>query len=214
MAGSISVPNINLHPFFGAFTAMVRTASTMLPLGTKAPDFSLPDTDGNLVSPASIGANKALLVVFMCNHCPYVKHIAPELSRLAKHCADKGIAMVGINSNDAENYPDDSPEMMKVEKERQGYDFPYLYDADQSVAIAYRAACTPDFYLFDSQHQLTYRGQLDSSRPGNDMPLDGADVRAAIDAMLAGTAPTADQKPSIGCNIKWKSGNAPDYFLG
>lgn len=193
---------------------MVRTASTMLPLGTQAPDFTLPDTDGNLVSLNQIAAGKPLLVMFLCNHCPYVKHVAPEISRLTTHYASMGLAVVGISSNDAESYPDDSPEMMKVERKQQGYQFPYLYDGDQSVAVAYRAACTPDFFLFDAEHRLVYRGQLDSSRPGNGLPLDGADLRAAIDAVLAGDQPAPTQKPSVGCNIKWKSGNHPDYFTG
>lgn len=191
---------------------MVRTASTMLPLGTKAPSFSLQDTDGNSVSPNDFAGSKGLLVIFLCNHCPYVKHVAPELSKLAADYADSGLAIVGISSNDVEKYPDDSPEKMAEEKAAQGYNFPYLYDVDQSVAKDYHAACTPDFYVFDSDQKLVYRGQLDDSRPKNDTPLSGADLRAALDAVIAGETPAADQKPSIGCNIKWKEGSEPEYF--
>ncbi|QDV56106.1 thioredoxin family protein [Rosistilla oblonga] len=191
---------------------MVRTASTMLPLGTPAPSFSLPDTDGNLVSPSDFTNSRGLLVIFLCNHCPYVKHVAPELARLTAEYAAKGIATVGISSNDVENYPDDSPEKMIEEKAAQGYDFPYLYDADQAAAKAYRAACTPDFFLFDGELKLAYRGQLDDSRPKNDIPLSGSDLRDAMDAVLSSAAVPEPQKPSIGCNIKWKPSNEPDYF--
>ncbi len=191
---------------------MVRTASTMLPLGTQAPDFTLPDFDGKSVSLSECRGEKGLLVIFMCNHCPYVKHVAPELARLAKDYAAKGIATVGISSNDVDAYPDDSPEMMKAEAEAQGYVFPYLYDATQEVAAAYRAACTPDFYLFDADLKLAYRGQLDSSRPKQGQEPDGADLRAAMDALLAGSPIPAPQKPSIGCNIKWRAGAEPEYF--
>lgn len=191
---------------------MVRTASTMLPLGTQAPAFSLPDTDGNLVSPSDFTDAKALLVIFLCNHCPYVKHVAPELARLTAQYAAQGVATVGISSNDVENYPDDSPEKMAEEKAAQGYSFAYLYDADQSAAKAYHAACTPDFFLFDGNQKLVYRGQLDDSRPKNETPLSGSDLRAALDAVLAGKPVPEPQKPSIGCNIKWKSGSEPDYF--
>lgn len=191
---------------------MVRTASTMLPLGTPAPDFSLPDTDGNTVSLGDFSDQRALLVIFMCNHCPYVKHVAAELKRLADDYQPQGVAIVGISSNDADNYPDDSPEAMAREKAERGYSFPYLYDADQSVAQAYKAACTPDFFLFDGEQKLAYRGQLDGSRPKSDIPVTGEDLRAAIDAVLAGQAPSDQQKPSLGCNIKWKEGNEPQYF--
>ena len=191
---------------------MVRTASTMLPLGTPAPDFSLPDTDGKTVSLGDFAGSKALLVVFMCNHCPYVKHVAPELKRLSDDYLPRGVAVVGISSNDAEKYPDDSPQAMATEKASRGYAFPYLYDADQSVAQAYAAACTPDFYLFDADTRLVYRGQLDASRPKSDIPVTGEDLRAAIDAVLAGNAPSDTQTPSIGCNIKWKEGQEPQYF--
>lgn len=191
---------------------MVRTASTMLPLGTQAPDFTLPDYDGKSVSLSECHGEKGLLVIFMCNHCPYVKHVAPELARLAKDYAAKGVATVGISSNDAEAYPDDSPEKMKEEAKLQGYDFPYLYDADQSVASDYRAACTPDFYLFDADLKLAYRGQLDGTRPKQDKAPNGSDLRAAMDALLSGGAIPEPQKPSIGCNIKWKTGAEPEYF--
>lgn len=191
---------------------MVRTASTMLPLGTPAPDFSLSDTDGNTVSLADFKDAKALLVIFMCNHCPYVKHVAPELQKLAAEYEAKGVAVVGISSNDADNYPEDSPAKMAEEKASRGYTFPYLYDADQSVAKAYHAACTPDFYVFDAGQRLVYRGQMDGSRPNSDRPVTGADLRTALDSVLStGKAPEA-QTPSIGCNIKWKAGNEPEYF--
>ena len=191
---------------------MVRTASTMLPLGTSAPEFSLPDVNGKTISLGSLRGAKALVVVFMCNHCPYVKHIAPELARLSKEYQARGVAIVGINSNDAKAHPDDSVEMMKVEIERQGYTFPYLFDATQAVAKAYRAACTPDFFVFDANQQLAYRGQLDDSRPKTDRPLTGKDLREALDCLLVGKPVPAMQKPSIGCNIKWVAEREPDYF--
>ncbi|HIQ21164.1 MAG TPA: thioredoxin family protein [Planctomycetes bacterium] len=191
---------------------MVQTASTMLPLGTPAPDFALPDTQGRTVRVADFADTPALLVIFMCNHCPYVKHVAPELARLAKEYQQRGVAVVGINSNDAASYPEDSPEAMVREVEQRGYTFPYLYDESQQVAKAFRAACTPDFYVFDRQRKLVYRGQMDSSRPGNGIPVTGQDLRAALDAVLEGRPVTADQKASLGCNIKWKPGNEPDYF--
>lgn len=196
------------------FSKMVRTASTMLPLGTPAPDFELPDTDGSMVSLNSFRDAKALLVVFMCNHCPYVKHVAPALQKLAVEYQARGVAVIGISSNDVENYPDDSPEKMAEEKSFRGYTFPYLYDGDQSVAKAYHAACTPDFYVFDGEHQLAYRGQMDGSRPKSDQPVTGTDLRAALDALLAGEEPAEKQIASIGCNIKWKIGSEPDYFQG
>jgi peroxiredoxin len=191
---------------------MVRTASTMLPLGTQAPNFSLPATDDTIVSLSDFSTHQALLVMFMCNHCPYVKHVADELKRLADHYMPAGVGVVGISSNDAEKYPDDSIEAMATEKQQRGYAFPYLFDADQSVARDYAAACTPDFYLFDADQKLVYRGQLDSSRPKNDSPVTGEDLRSAIDAVLAGDPPLDQQTPSIGCNIKWKEGNEPQYF--
>ncbi len=190
---------------------MVMTASTMLALGTRAPDFSLPDTRGNIVSLSDFDDAKALLVVFMCNHCPFVKHILNHLIELAKEYQREGVAVAGINSNDVESYPEDRPEMMaKVAKEK-GFTFPYLYDAAQEVAKSYHAACTPDFFLFDEDRKLVYRGQMDDSRPGNNVPITGADLRAALDAVLEGEQVPEKQRPSMGCNIKWKPGNAPDY---
>jgi peroxiredoxin len=191
---------------------MVRTASTMLPIGTQAPDFSLPDYDGNTVSLDSLRGNKGVLIVFMCNHCPYVKHVAPELARLADEYRERGVVTVGISSNDVAAYPDDAPEKMKEEARDQGYSFPYLFDESQAVAKAYHAACTPDFYLFDADLNLFYRGQLDDTRPKQDQVPNGKDLRAAIDSLLAGETAPELQKPSIGCNIKWKPGHEPDYF--
>ncbi len=191
---------------------MVRTASTMLPLGTSAPDFTLPRTDGSLVALKEYAGKKAVLIIFMCNHCPYVKHVADQLKTLADDYLDNGLAVIAISSNDAENYPEDSLEAMAAEETTRGYAFPYLYDEDQSVAIAYSAACTPDYFLFDSDLRLAYRGQLDSSRPKSDIPVTGEDLRAAIGAVLASQTPATDQRPSIGCNIKWKPGNEPTYF--
>jgi peroxiredoxin len=191
---------------------MARTESTMLPLGTKAPDFSLVNVDGRTVSRSNFADAPALLVMFICNHCPFVKHIADALSQFTAEYMAKGVAVVGINSNDAASYPADSPEQMVREAEERGYQFPYLYDETQEVAKAYRAACTPDFYLFDGQRRLVYRGQFDASRPDSGIPITGADLRAAVDAVLARGKPSAEQRPSIGCNIKWKPGNEPDYF--
>ncbi len=191
---------------------MARTPSTMLPLGTKAPDFSLPNVDGKAVSLADMAGAPALLVMFICNHCPFVKHVAGGLAQLAKDYQPKGVKFVAINSNDVDTYPDDSPEKMAVEAKQRGYTFPYLYDATQAVGKAYRAACTPDFFLFDKNQSLVYRGQLDASRPDNGIPVTGNDMRAALDALLAGKNVSSDQKPSIGCNIKWKAGNEPDYY--
>ena len=191
---------------------MVKTASTMLPLGKKAPDFSLVSVDGRTVSRADFDGAPALLVIFMCNHCPFVKHIAAELARLGHDCQAKGVGVVGINSNDVGSHPEDSPEQMVHEAEEQGYSFPYLFDETQEIAKAYRAACTPDFFLFDGQQQLVYRGQLDASRPGNEIPVTGEDLRRAIDAVLAGEPLPSEQTPSLGCNIKWKAGSEPEYF--
>ncbi len=190
---------------------MARTPSTMLPLGTPAPDFQLPDTDGRTVSLSDYADRDALVVMFICNHCPFVKLVADELAKIGHDYAEKSVGIVAINSNDVENYPDDAPDKMAEEKAARGYPFPYLFDEDQSVAQAYRAACTPDFYVFDKHRKLTYRGQMDGARPGNDQPVDGSDLREAIEAALAGRE-IAEQIPSIGCNIKWKVGNAPDYF--
>lgn len=192
---------------------MVKTASTMLPLGTTAPDFSLPNVDGTTVRRSDF-AGKPLLVIFMCNHCPFVIHLREALADFTKEYQSKGLAIVGISSNDVENYPQDGPEEMKQEAESAGYSFPYLYDEDQSVAKAYKAACTPDFFLFDSDHALVYRGQFDSSRPGSETPVTGEDLKAACDAVLAGQDVPSEQRPSIGCNIKWKAESAPEYFTG
>lgn len=191
---------------------MVLTPSTMLPLGTPAPDFSLPDTTGRQVSLADFADSPALLVVFMCNHCPYVKHVAAGLAKLAKDYQAKGVAVVAISSNDVASHPDDAPAKMAEEVKSRGYTFPYLYDESQKVAQAYRAACTPDFYVFDRQKRLAYRGQMDASRPDSGVPVTGQDLRAALDAALSGKSAPAEQKPSIGCNIKWKPGNEPEYF--
>jgi peroxiredoxin len=190
---------------------MSLTPSTMLPLGTQAPGFRLSDTDGKTVALDDFRDAPALLVAFICNHCPYVKHIRHQLAALAGDYQRRGVAVVGINSNDAAKYPDDRPEMMVREKAEVGSTFPYLYDESQEVAKAYKAACTPDFYVFDKDRKLAYRGQLDGSRPGNAIPVTGKDLRAALDAVLAGRPVADDQRPSIGCNIKWKRGNAPDY---
>jgi peroxiredoxin len=191
---------------------MVAVNSTMLPLGTKAPDFTLPDSTGKKVSLSDFKGAKALMIVFMCNHCPYVKHLRSGLAQLARDYASKGVTVLGISSNDVENYPADSPAKMAEEAKGAGYIFPYLYDGTQAVAKDYRAACTPDFYLFDQDQRLVYRGQFDDSRPGNGLLVTGKDLRAAIDAVLSGKPVSATQKPSIGCNIKWKPGNEPDYF--
>jgi peroxiredoxin len=193
---------------------MVKTASTMRALGERAPNFSLPNVDGKTVSLKDFNGKPALLVIFMCNHCPFVIHLRSALAAFGKEYQAKGLAVVGINSNDISTHPDDSPERMKVEAQTAGYTFPYLFDESQEVAQAYGAACTPDFFLFDAQHRLVYRGQFDDSRPGNGKPITGADLRAACDAVLAGTAVTTRQKPSIGCNIKWKTGREPAYFTG
>jgi peroxiredoxin len=191
---------------------MVRTPSTMLPLGTEAPVFSLVNVDGRTVSLADFAGAPALLVVFMCNHCPFVKLLANELAQFASDYMAKGVAVVGINSNDAANYPADSPEQMVHEAEQRGYQFPYLYDETQEVAKDYHAACTPDFFVFDGNRRLVYRGQFDDARPDSGIPVTGKDLRVALDAVLAGNKPNLDQRPSIGCNIKWKPGNEPEYF--
>ena len=184
----------------------------MLALGTVAPAFSLPDPTGKLVRLSDFQGAPALLVMFICNHCPFVKHVRAELARLAHDYQAKGVAVVAINSNDANAYPEDSPARMAEEMRQAGYTFPYLFDESQAVAQSYRAACTPDFYLFDKGVRLVYRGQLDDSRPQNGIPVTGRDLRAALDAVLAGRPVSRDQKPSLGCNIKWKPGNEPDYF--
>lgn len=191
---------------------MARTPSTMLELHTAAPDFSLPNTvDGKTVRLADF-KGKALLVMFLSNHCPFVKHVQGVLASLGAVFQKKGIAVVAISSNDVSTHPADGPELMKQEAKQAGYTFPYLYDESQSVAKAYRAACTPDFYLFDRNHKLVYRGQLDGSRPGNGVPVTGVDLTAAAELLLAGKAIPDGQRPSLGCNIKWKAGNEPDYY--
>jgi peroxiredoxin len=191
---------------------MARTPSTMLPLGTQAPYFHLPNVDGRMVSIDDFKSAPALLVAFICNHCPFVKHIAPGLAQLARQYQTQGVAVVGINSNDATKYPADSPEQMVHEAENRGYSFPYLFDESQDIAKSYRAACTPDFFLFDKDHKLVYRGQMDDSRPDFGIPVTGRDLRAALDAVLAGKPVAEKQRPSIGCNIKWKAGKEPDYY--
>ncbi|HPA03004.1 MAG TPA: thioredoxin family protein [Candidatus Hydrogenedentes bacterium] len=190
---------------------MALTASTMLSLGTAAPDFCLSDTEGAKVALSDFDGNRVLLVMFICNHCPYVKHVRHELARLGRDYASRGVGMVAINANDAAAYPEDSPEKMRAEKASAGYPFPYLYDETQEVAKAYGAACTPDFFVFDGDRRLAYRGQLDDARPGNGEPVTGHDLRAALDALLAGQPVAETQRPSMGCNIKWKPGNAPVY---
>lgn len=191
---------------------MALTPSTMLPLGTVAPDFRLPDTNGRIVSLSEFRGAPATLILFICNHCPYVKHIRDELAKLGREYQGKGVAVVAISSNDAENYPADGPEKMKEEAKLAGYTFPYLFDETQAVAKSYRAACTPDIFLFDRDMKLVYRGQLDGSRPRNDVPVTGRDLRDALDAVILGKPVAANQIPSMGCNIKWKAGNEPDYF--
>ena len=183
----------------------------MLALGTSAPDFSLPDIQSNVVSLGNFAAAPALLVIFLCNHCPFVKYILKVMVDLVKEYQAKGVAVIGINSNDIANFPEDSPEMMAKVAKELGFTFPYLYDESQEVAKAYRAACTPDFFLFNNEKKLVYRGQMDDSRPGKDITITGTDLTAAIEAVLSGRKVDAEQKPSIGCNIKWKQGNEPEY---
>jgi len=191
---------------------MARTPSTMLPLGTRAPSFSLPDTDGEMVSLEDFEDAPGLLVMFLCNHCPFVKHLRSGLAEFGREYLKRGLGIVAINSNDVERYPDDSPEMMAKEVEEARYPFPYLFDETQEVAKAYRAACTPDFFLFDGDRKLVYRGQFDDSRPDNGVPVTGKDLKGAADAVLEGRPVPEVQKPSLGCNIKWKPGNEPAYF--
>jgi len=189
---------------------VVKTASTMMPLGTEAPDFALPEpATGRTVSLSDFDDAPALLVMVLSNHCPFVKHIASGLADFAREYEDRGLAIVGVCANDVEKYPDDSPEKMAEEVDRQGYVFPYLFDESQEVVKAYGAACTPDFFLFDAERRLAYRGQFDASRPSLDVAVTGSDLRAACDAVLNGSVPDQDQRPSVGCNIKWKPGNEP-----
>jgi peroxiredoxin len=191
---------------------MVQTPSMMLPLGTKAPDFTLLDpVTGKKRSLSEFDA-PATVIMFICNHCPFVIHVMDELTRLSLDYAAKGVAIVAINSNDVESHPQDGPDNMAALVREKGWTFPFLFDATQAVAKAYHAACTPDFFVFDREKKLVYRGQLDDSRPSNQKPVTGSDLRAAIDSALAGRPAAAEQRPSIGCNIKWKAGNEPDYF--
>jgi peroxiredoxin len=192
---------------------MARTESRMLTLGTTAPEFHLPDVvSGREVSLDTFKNQKGLLVLFICRHCPFVVHVRDELARLGRDYANKNLGIVAISSNDADSYPDDKPERLREMAEDLGFTFPFCYDESQEVAKAYDAACTPDFYLFDGTRELVYRGQLDGSRPGNDVPVTGEDLRRAIDQMLAGEPVDPEQRPSIGCNIKWKPGNEPEWF--
>ncbi len=190
---------------------MALTASTMLSLGTQAPEFCLPDTEGRKVALRDFDGKRVLLVMFICNHCPYVKHVRHELAQLGRDYASRSVGIVAINANDADAYPEDSLEKMKAETASVGYPFPYLYDETQEVAKAYGAACTPDFFVFDGDRRLAYRGQLDDARPGNGEPVTGHDLRGALEALLAGQPVAEIQRPSMGCNIKWKPGNAPVY---
>ncbi|HXK12271.1 MAG TPA: thioredoxin family protein [Vicinamibacteria bacterium] len=194
---------------------MAQTPSTMmLPLGAPAPAFDLPDPAGRRWSLAGFERSEALLVAFICNHCPFVKHVRSGFASLAAEYQRRGVAVVAIAANDAQAYPEDGPEGMTAEAKEAGYTFPYLFDETQDVAKAYGAACTPDFFVFDRQRRLFYRGQMDGSRPGNPVPVTGKDLRAALDALLAGRPSPEDQRPSIGCNIKWRPGNEPAYFAG
>lgn len=192
---------------------MAETPSTMLPLGTKMPAFSLTDAvSGKTVTDRAAAGKRATLVMFICNHCPFVKHVMDELGRLGADYIPKGVGVVAVNANDVEKYPQDGPDKMKELAVSEGWRFPFLLDDTQKIAQAYKAACTPDFFLFDADAKLVYRGQLDESRPSNKIPVTGKDLRAALDAVLAGKPPLEEQKPSIGCNIKWRPGNEPPYF--
>ena len=192
---------------------MARTPSQMIDLGTEAPDFSLPDVvSGKTISLDDFPDAKGFMIAFICNHCPFVQLIRHEFARYGREYTDKGIAVIAINSNDIQAHPEDGPDAMRDDARRFGYTFPYCLDEDQSVAKTYQAACTPDLYLFDADRRLVYRGQFDGARPGNDVPVTGADLRAATDALLAGRAIPEDQKASLGCNIKWKPGNEPAYY--
>lgn len=191
---------------------MALTPSTMLPLGTKAPDFRLTDVvSGKTISLETFAGTQALLVMFICRHCPFVKHVQAELAQIGKDYADAEVGIVAISANDAANYPDDAPEKLKEMATQLGFTFPFCHDESQDIAKAYTAACTPDFFLFDANRELVYRGQLDDSRPSNNQPVTGKDLRAALDAVLASKSVNPEQKPSIGCNIKWKPGHEPAY---
>jgi peroxiredoxin len=192
---------------------MSKTESTMLPLGTSAPDFDLPDVvTGRRVSLSSFQGRRALLVMFICRHCPYVVHVKAELARLGRDYLSPRLGIVAVSANDAQAYPDDAPEELTRFASEEGFNFPLCYDETQATARAYSAACTPDFFIFDQDRRLVYRGQLDDSRPGNGKPVTGRDLRAALDAVLAGRPVSGEQKPSLGCNIKWKPGQEPAYF--
>ncbi len=193
---------------------MVMTASTMLPLGSDIPEFSLLNVDGKQVSSADLPAGQPVLVMFICNHCPFVIHLDQALAQFGKEYQEKGLTVIAISSNDVSTHPADSPEKMAEMAKSSGWTFPYLYDETQDTAKAFRAACTPDFFLFDQNHKLAYRGQFDASRPGNGIAVTGEDLKSACDAVLAGQPVPESQKPSIGCNIKWKQGQEPDYFTG
>jgi len=192
---------------------MAATPSTMAPLGSRAPDFRLPDSvSGETISLDSFAGKKALLVMFLSRHCPYVQHVKEELARIGRDYAGRGVGIVAVSANDVADYPEDAPEKLSEMAIETGFCFPFCYDATQETAKAYAAACTPDFFLYDGERRLVYRGQLDDSRPGNGRPVDGRDLRAALDAVLEGRPVPQEQKPSLGCNIKWKRGNEPDYF--
>lgn len=192
---------------------MAMVSSTMLALGTAAPEFQLPDVvTGDTISLSTFAGKAALVVMFICQHCPFVKHVQDELARLGQDYTPQNVGLLAISANSIQTHPQDGPEHLKAMAETLGFTFPYCYDASQDTAKAYTAACTPDFFVFDGDRRLVYRGQLDDSRPGNDKPVTGRDLRAAIDAVLAGQPVSPDQKPSIGCNIKWHPGQAPAYF--
>ena len=192
---------------------MVKTASTMLPLGTAAPEFQLPDVvSGETISLATFSDRQALLLMFICQHCPFVKHVQEELAKIGQDYSDRSLGVVAVSANDVANYPDDSPTKLKQMATELGYNFPVCYDESQEVSKAYTAACTPDFFLFNADHKLAYRGQLDDSRPSNGVPVTGKDLRQAINLVLQQQEINFEQKPSIGCNIKWKPGNEPEYF--
>ncbi|MBB3036713.1 thioredoxin family protein [Hoyosella altamirensis] len=191
---------------------MVAVNSAMIPLGTEAPQFSLPDPAGKLWAFDDVAGEKGTLVAFLCNHCPFVKHIAQPFGEAAARWSDAGIGVVGINSNDPDAYPDEVPERMAEQSRAWGWNFPYLSDAEQSAALAYHAACTPDLYLFDSGRRLVYRGRFDASTPGNNEAVTGENLSAAVDAVLSGRPVPGDQIPSIGCNVKWKPGNEPPWY--
>jgi peroxiredoxin len=204
---------INLARLDKESLIMVETASTMLALGTSAPEFQLPDVvSGKTISLATFSSSKALLVMFICQHCPFVKHVQSELAKIGHDYSDRPLSIVAISANDVANYPDDSPEKLKQMAQELQFNFPVCYDESQAVSKSYTAACTPDFFLFDGSSKLVYRGQLDDSRPSSEVPVTGRDLRQAINAVLQDQEINAEQKPSIGCNIKWKPGNEPEYF--